>query len=140
MKKSIFDQSGRYSFRDLNWQCAYVRPADILKQEEKEQKKGQKLPDLPKTVSVEERDGVLCLSVKEGTGKITDCGYDQIAVCCTKIPAGYDVTLRAKLTVRQFLTGGMPTYQEGFGLFFRDTVDMDLASGQRGAAGTLAVP
>ena len=70
-----------------------------------------------------QEDGEQCrIRMPEDAGKITDAGYDVLSCVYAKIHPRYDFTIEADITVRQFLHEPGPNNQEGFGLFFRETM------------------
>ena len=79
--------------------------------------------------SIEEKDGWVRLRMNPKKGKLSDAGYDQMLCWHARIPADRDVTVSAILRIHAFLESGAPNYQEGFGIFLRDTLDNHEESG-----------
>ncbi|MBO5521878.1 MAG: hypothetical protein J5973_09425, partial [Eubacterium sp.] len=123
MKKVSGSETKEYGFADLQWEACFLTPHTFG--EDKKETSTAPRPDR----FIQYRDSILHIRVPEGTGKITDCGYDQITCLYTRIPAKYDVIFRADVWVYEFMKSGFPTFQEGFGLFLRDTMETDPETG-----------
>ena len=117
------------SYNDLKWKKKYLGPLyvhgfkDVLRR-----RRSKERAKVNKSVVLETADTVTLLPGSKTT-KITDCGYDMLSCCYTGISAAYDVELSATVIVERFLEDGFPTYQEGFGLFVRDSMELESASG-----------
>ncbi len=124
MRIRIFDRTGRYAYKDLKWHHEYLRPVST------DGRRHHPLKAL--TVSArahapEDTEGSFRISAR--TGKVTDCGYDQIVCLYTEVPADYDFSFRARVTAETYLPAANPTFQEAFGLFLRDTMEKDGETG-----------
>ncbi len=64
-----------------------------------------------------------------GKGKVTDSGYDMFVCLYTALPAERDITFRADVLVAKAPDMDKLNGQESFGLFFRDTMDKEPATG-----------
>lgn len=111
-----------------SWQTLYLRPGKYqLTDTPATPRAPYRTPEGGQFMEVDEHR--IRLRMKESDGKITDSGHDQIVCCFTAIPAHQDLDVRAKLQVNAFLEHGVPNFQEGFGLFLRDSVGLDRQTG-----------
>ncbi len=119
--------SGLFQFADLDWKqdtlyrMQHSNESDI----HKKNKNGFSLFSHPLT----QKHQSLILTSQVGAGKVTDCGYDQFESIYTQIRSSCDFVLEADIQVNSFLLPDRTTYQEGFGLFIRDTMDLDPETG-----------
>ena len=104
-------------FADLQWEEGFLDPRRVG------------VDRKPADRIIQCRNGVLHIRMPAGMGKTTDCGYDQMVCYYTRIPAQYDVIFRADVWVYDFMRCGIPTFQEGFGLFLRDVMENDPETG-----------
>ena len=79
--------------------------------------------------AVQEQKNKYILSLDKRTGKVTDCGYDNIVCLFTKLPANRDFIFEADIEINCFLREYGATNQEAFGIFIRDTMDKDSETG-----------
>ena len=64
-----------------------------------------------------------------GEGKVTDSGYDNFICCYAALPADRAVAFRADISVLKAPDMDKLNGQESFGLFLRDTMDKEPATG-----------
>ncbi len=121
------EAAGQFSYTDLEWERVCLDPCKY--RDKKEVRSRQNSPMNTSLCRMEEDGERLYLAMQEGTGKVTDCGYDQFAAWFTRLPAGTDLVFSARVTVTSFLADGPATGQEGFGLFLRDTMELDGETG-----------
>ena len=110
----------RFSYNDLTWKGEYLEPKRYTLEDGVQtpwggDKTGQ---DMVRTGE----DGRAVIRMPAFRGKISDAGYDQMACLYTRIPVYDDVRFCATVRVLCCPTGEERNGQEGFGLFFRDTV------------------
>ncbi len=128
MRKQSLPVPGKYGFGDLTWDRKVLWP-DLFEL--------SGILGRPRSLraadaaygEIRAEDGRIFLSMFSGKGKISDSGYDQITAFYTSLPAEREVIFRAAVRVHAFLTHESPTGQEGFGLFFRDTMENDRLTG-----------
>ena len=112
-----------YSYGDFDWRMTYLCPAEADERgPEAAERKIRKF-------RCRNTPGSIRLCIPKELGKITDGGCDQFVCCFTSVPAHLDADITAEIRVSSFLTGPYPDYQEGFGVFIRDTMDADPATG-----------
>ena len=122
------DNSGDYGYNDFEWKEALLWPEHFRSR--KDVLLHRLFTSKNRTGSgVEESTKSIELWMDPKNGKVSDAGYDQAICWCTKIPAGYHVRISAKVLIKSFLAGVSPTYQEGFGVFLRDTMNNDGKTG-----------
>ncbi|MBQ6621283.1 MAG: right-handed parallel beta-helix repeat-containing protein [Mogibacterium sp.] len=115
------------TYQDFKWQSLLLWPLRFTGTSADRDQKPETGSGLRR--ELEQSEGELRLGMKAGAGKISDAGYDQVACWYTRIPADSDVEFTARIRVDAFLKDGAATYQEGFGLFLRDTMDNDPETG-----------
>ncbi|MCR4621595.1 MAG: right-handed parallel beta-helix repeat-containing protein [Clostridiales bacterium] len=122
---------GIYRFEDLSWKKERLaRTSFRSKQEAHSLKRSIKHSVMSVLRRRQDRFiSPVLLSTADGGGKITDCGYDMFDCLFTKIPCSCDMVFSADISVCSFLEPGHITYQEGFGLFLRDTMELDPETG-----------
>ena len=116
------------SYRDLEFRPVLLRPETYFLQngETVRQERKGKAEDMVRVLPEQHAASV---GMDPGIGKITDAGYDQAACLAAGIPACTCVRFRASIRVLEYPAAGERNGQEGLGLFFRDTMDLDPLSG-----------
>lgn len=114
-------------FKDLKWEQAYLHPI-VCRSEEDRKKKRSLTADKDKS-GVELDGSILYIGPESGRGKVSDAGYDLFSCCYTKFPVSTDICITALVRVYSFPRPEGMTGQEGFGLFFRDTMEADSETG-----------
>lgn len=129
MTKMNHDNKPVFTFEDLVWKTEYLGPLGLYRFRDTFhlKKRRRRIANDPDTAR--ETDENIILQGGNKTTKIADCGYDMIACCYTALPADCDFELGALVTVDRFLADGAPVFQEGFGLFVRDNMDLDPTTG-----------
>lgn len=115
--------------KPLQWKTAFLKTQIFQNRLQRFKKNRRVQSDSEKSQMVHASGSLLKLSTKTGTGKITDAGYDRFVCYYAEIPISFDVSFSADITLQSFLKVDHTTYQEGFGLFFRDTMDPDPLTG-----------
>ena len=122
---------GNYRFTDMKWDSKYI-VSTVFHSENEAQVSDKSIRKKIKSFLHRKHSlltNPVSLSTAVGKGKITDCGYDQFECIYTEIPTDCDLAFSADIIVHSFLEPGHITYQEGFGLFLRDTMDLDPETG-----------
>ena len=78
---------------------------------------------------VKDTADALKIRMAPGEGKVTDCGYDQMACWYTALKADDSFIFTAHVTIRQLHGFAEPIHNAGAGLFIRDTLQNDRATG-----------
>ena len=118
----------RLSYRDLQWRTFFLQPE--FHTMENGVQTGWKASEDPHDMIVFRPDyRTAVIGMPEGSGKISDAGYDQTACLLTRIPAWDHVIFRGSIRVLQLPPAGKRNSQEGLGLFIRDTLAPDEKTG-----------
>ena len=112
----------------FRWRWAQLKP--ISASSSKRRWSAKRLKEALKTAHGAHRGEADLLQSPPGFGKVTDCGNDRLNCLYTSIPARFDCTLEAEVTVTAFLREPGPSNREAFGVFIRDTMSPDPATGE----------
>ena len=127
-KRPAADGAAEYSFSDLDWE---MRRLWIERYREDSDRDRNPAPIVSSGSGfiLEQDERFVRLGTAAGKGKITDAGYDQFAFCAVSLPDDADFCLSAAIRVKRFPPGHALAYQEGFGVFLRDTLALDPTTG-----------
>ena len=117
-------ENGICTYGDLPWLRQRLEPVHYLSREDIR----RKMPP-PAERAAECDAAVLSLEAERGKGKITDAGYDQLVCQYVPLSADRDILFRAVIRLTGFPEKDSLTGQEGCGLFFRDTMELDKKTG-----------
>ena len=117
-------RSGIYRYEEIGWLRREVWP---VMYSDRGVLYGRKL-DRAAVVQAD-AGAYISLATNAGTGKITDAGYDQMVCQYFRLPTDRDLRFTAVLRMSRFPEIGECTRQEGGGLFFRDTMELDRGTG-----------
>ncbi len=123
MDRKRIRKSGVYPYDKLPWRLTELRP--VYRGED-----GRPDPAPPPISGDTKPSGTLFrLNAEGGRGKISDAGYDQALCSCIALPADRDLTVRAVFRITARGSRKALTLQEGAGVFLRDTMRPDPATG-----------
>ena len=116
-------------YGDMNWEKLYLSHERFYSIRDMRHKRKEGILSANTTDVFCETDENVTLCPGRRTTKITDCGYDMLSCCYTRIPVECDFDFSASVRVERFLADGHPVFQEGFGLFIRDNMLQEPSTG-----------
>ena len=125
--RGVLRKNKKYRWSDLTWTSTALFPRKINDEGGTRRKLRDSRPESPKEIAA--NDHRIVISSTSGKGKVTDCGYDSMVACYTRIPAGFDITMQADVAVEAFFRNDSANGQEAFGLFLRDTMKAEPETG-----------
>lgn len=127
-KRYLLDKLAQALLKKQKWQDRYMFQGFAFRKKRRNAQT-QKQQIFRQGSRIEENNGKVLLASDTGCGKVTDSGYDKFVCSYIKIPVAYDVDFSVQIKVTSFLQSNHITFQEGFGLFIRDTMEEDEVTG-----------
>ncbi len=126
--KALFRPGRSFDGAGLGWQKALMYPWYKPEHGHSALSRRKKNAALSSEV-VQEHDNRFRLAAAAKNGKVTDCGFDQMACVYTRLPADRDFIFEADILAKRFLFEPAPSGAEAFGIFIRDTMEQEPETG-----------
>lgn len=117
----------RMSYWDLRWEPVSLEPLRYTIEDGVQTPLRAAAPSDQVCVRADGRSVVI--GMPAGRGKVSDAGYDQMACLVAEFPVHDHVVFSASVRVLQYPDAREQNGQEGLGLFFRDTMELDPRNG-----------